>query len=148
MISEGPTYDETVSSYSCQRNNLLPYTRLSKSNLLSRVRLQMLFPQQGNKQKQVLKDFTKLNLPSGVELMASEEKLEKRYSGPNSVIKRNVTVAKSIYLSGPQVPQPWHGRVGLDDRKGSRSLLSLRLSILDGKSKNSNTSDLRTSTFI
>lgn len=106
MISEGPTYDETVSSYSCQRNNLLPYTRLSKSNLLSRVRLQMLFPQQGNKQKQVLKDFTKLNLPSGVELMASEEKLEKRYSGPNSVIKRNVTVAKSIYLSGPQVPQP------------------------------------------
>lgn len=53
-----------------------------------------------------VKDFTKLNLPSCVELMASEEKSEKRYSGPNSVIKRNVTVAKSIYLSGPQVPQP------------------------------------------
>lgn len=148
MISEGPTYDETVSSYSCQRNNLLPYTRLSKSNLLSRVRLQMLVSTTGKQTETGVKDFTKLNLPSCVELMASEEKSEKRYSGPNSVIKRNVTVAKSIYLSGPQVPQPWHGRVGLDDRKGSRSLLSLRLSILDGKSKNSNTSDLRTSTFI
>lgn len=108
----------------------------------------MLVSTTGKQTETGVKDFTKLNLPSGVELMASEEKSEKRYSGPNSVIKRNVTVAKSIYLSGPQVPQPWHGRVGLDDRKGSRSLLSLRLSILDGKSKNSNTSDLRTSTFI
>lgn len=66
----------------------------------------MLVSTTGKQTETGVKDFTKLSLPSGVELMASEEKSEKRYSGPNSVIKRNVTVAKSIYFSGPQVPQP------------------------------------------
>lgn len=89
MISKGPTCDETVSSYSCQRNHPLPYPPLSKSNLLSRVRLQMpeaSFYHMEPKRKGV-KDFTKLNLPSSVELMDLEEKSEKLYSGPNSVLK-------------------------------------------------------------
>ena len=107
--------DEMVSSYPCQRNNSAP-TPDPKLSPLSRARLQM--PSVTRKPTEIgIEDLTKRHLPSGV------EKSEKLYAGANFVIKCNVTVAKSISLSGPQAARLRHGRAELDDRHGSFTML-------------------------
>lgn len=79
MISEGPTYDEMVSGYSCRRNDPLPYTP-SRGPICWVERDCRCLKLASTIWKQTetgVEDFITLNLPSSVELMALRGKVRK-----------------------------------------------------------------------
>lgn len=126
MISGGPTYDETVSSYSCQRNNPQVSTIPSKPKPRSGMRLQMLKASFCNVEANGDRDgrlrqtgFARWCWADGL-----RRQVRKLYCGPHSALNGMWWWPNHLSLWASS-SSTWHGSVRLDNRRGLFMVSSL-----------------------